>query len=159
MSTHTGTCAQRRITPYCAVVSARIEVNSNPAITPAATALHEHSKYTHPWRCLHQTSRYIPASVKHNAASTDQSSVTQLIGRGPASRWCENRAGSTRSRSIPKRSRFHATPRREKPRGDFVRLRELSIDRPGRRRARALIFLAVAKQPLRKPKRRASPLL
>ena len=97
--------------------------------------------------------------IGDNAASIDQSSVTQLIGRGSASRWCENRAGSTRSRSIPKRSRFHARPRSEKPRGDFVRSRGLPIDRPVRRRARALTFLAVAKQPLRKRKRRASPLV
>ena len=50
-------------------------------MTPAATALHENSKCTHPSRCLNQTSKYIPASVKHTAASIDQTTVIQLIGR------------------------------------------------------------------------------
>src|SRR6266478_1566646 len=59
---------------------ARIAINSNPAIAPAARALHENSKCTHPLRCFHQTSKYIPASVKQNAASIDQTSVAQLIG-------------------------------------------------------------------------------
>ena len=37
-------------------------------------------------------------------------------------------------RNIPKTSRFHARPRRKKPRGDLVRSRESSINHSARRR-------------------------
>ena len=50
----------------------------------AATALNENTKCTQFSRCLHQTSRDIPASVKHAAAFIDQTMVIQLIWLEPA---------------------------------------------------------------------------
>ena len=62
---------------------------SQPALRPAlpleqlqaaaATALAENTKWTQFSRCLHQTSRDIPASVKHAAAFIDQTMVIQLM--------------------------------------------------------------------------------
>ena len=53
--------------------------NSNAAMAAAATALAENTKWTQFSRCLHQTSRDIPASVKHAAAFIDQTMVIQLM--------------------------------------------------------------------------------
>src|SRR5262249_60874782 len=83
---HTGRCAHRSNAPYCSVVWACIVASSSPAINPAATALQEKSKCSLPSRCLNRTSKYIPATVKQNAASIDQSIVIQLIGREPEGR-------------------------------------------------------------------------
>jgi hypothetical protein len=45
----------------------------------AATALAENTKWTQLSRRLHQTTRDIPASVKHAAAFIDQTMVIQLM--------------------------------------------------------------------------------
>ena len=45
----------------------------------AATALAENTKCTQFSRCLHQTSRAIPANVKQAAAFIDQTMVIQLM--------------------------------------------------------------------------------
>jgi hypothetical protein len=79
-STHTGICTQRRSAMYCAVVCAHNNASSNTVSAAPATPVHEIARWAHPSRCLHQTSRYIPASVKHAAAFIDQIMVIQLIG-------------------------------------------------------------------------------
>src|SRR6266545_4867193 len=80
MSTQTGTCIQRMSASYCPTVSVCIIANSNAAMAAAATAVNENKRCAQPSRCLHQTSKYIPASVKHAAAFIDQTMVIQVIG-------------------------------------------------------------------------------
>ena len=80
MITQAGTCTQRSASAELPGVSARIIHNSQPAMAAVATAVRAKSRLAHAVRFLHQTSKYIAASVRHADATMDQMMVTQLMG-------------------------------------------------------------------------------
>ena len=71
--------SHRNARPNPPGVSARIIQNSHPAKTAVATAVREKSKLAQAVRCLHHTSKYTAASVRHADAIMDQMMVTQLM--------------------------------------------------------------------------------
>ena len=67
--------------------SFREQESNGEAQAPVRAAVREKSRLAHAVRCLHHTSKYTAASVRHADAIMDQMMVTQLMKCGKSGEW------------------------------------------------------------------------
>src|SRR6476646_7552936 len=121
MSPHvSGRYIQRRRSAAWAAEVACMRAMLKPTITAAVSAQLLRSRLVHACRARSQTSRWIPATVKHDAAIIEQMMVIQFIRCGVATsgvRWAAQRTiervdwrGATHAARIRGAHRREATP-------------------------------------------------